>query len=275
MARSARPWRWSISRSHLLQECPRAFEFHLKRGDNSVNQSNLIKLAALTGIASHEAISVELDRWASGGIASEREAIVSAMSFLDEVWESRTERIIEVRNGLELEPVQIETCRRVVQGRLKRFFEMLWPQFSGMRHESHEKLEGFGGCALPVVVKIDLACWNEQQQVVIADWKTGSWQNLVSGRVQLAVYALWARNRFALPLEAILPALVSLQTGEIQRFHPTEYDIQFVRDEIKADSDRTKLFLRKGEFPASPQPEKCRGCAFLPRCEEGSEAVGL
>ena len=268
-------WRWSISRSSLLRDCARAFEFQLETKGASSGNSHLIRLASLTGIAIHEAISREMDVWASGGKASERNAISSAVAFINQTWGQGAERIVEARNGLELEPAEVDVYRRVVRSRLERFFEMLWPQFSAMRHQSHEKLGVFGGCALPVIVKIDLACWNPSQHLVIADWKTGSWQNLLGGRVQLAVYALWARTTLALPLASILPMLVSLQTGEITRFQPTEYDFDFVRSEVMRDRDQVWEYARKREFPASPEPEKCWGCPFLSQCAEGAKVVGI
>lgn len=268
-------WRWSISRSHLLRNCGRAFEFQLGVREVTSDRSSLVNLSALTGIAIHDAISSEMDRWASGRNVSERGAISKATNYLEEVWNRRSEKILEARNGLEIEPSLIEAYRRVVRSRLERFFEMLWPQFSSMRHESHEKLESFRGCALQVAVKIDLSCWNDRGQLVIADWKTGGWQNLIGGRFQLAVYALWAHTELRLPLDKILPTLVSLQTGEVAPFQPTEHDLEFVRREVELDRDRVRGFLKEGKFPASPQPEKCWGCAFLPTCDEGSEVVGL
>lgn len=268
-------WRWSISRSHLLRDCARAFRFQLRAAGTAPSRSGAIKLAALTGIAIHGAISRELDVWASGGKPSERNAIASAVTFVDHAWENRAQQVLEVKNGFEVDPAQVEVYRRVVRGRLERFFEMIWPQFSYMRHESHEKLEEFGGCALPVALKIDLACWDPNQQLVIADWKTGSWQNLVGGRVQLAVYALWARSKLDLPLTSILPMLVSLQTGEIVRFQPNEYDIDFVRREIQKDRDQAREYAAMKEFPASPTPEKCWGCPHLSKCGEGREVAGL
>ena len=83
---------------------------------------------------------------------------------------------------LEVDTSHAEVIRRIVRSRLERFFEMLWPQFSAMRHESHEKLAEFGGSALRVVVRIDLTCWNPSHQLVIVDWKTGGWQNQMGGR---------------------------------------------------------------------------------------------
>jgi CRISPR/Cas system-associated exonuclease Cas4 (RecB family) len=216
-----------------------------------------------------------LDRWAVGERATERGAIVHANEFINQVWNEREQRIIEIRNGLDIDSTQLAVYLHLVRSRLERFFQMIWPQFSDMRHESHESLQEFRGCALPVGVKIDLACWNREDQLVIADWKTGSWQNLLGSRVQLAVYALWARTALKLGIAAILPTIVSLQTGEIERFHPTEDDFDFVKDEVESDKRRVEDYRRAGEFPASPRPEKCWGCAYLSSCREGSETVGL
>jgi hypothetical protein len=237
-------------------------------------QTNPIKFASLAGVAIHEAISGEIDVWAAGGTASERRAVAFAISFVDHAWGQRAERISEAKNGLELDPSHVEVCRRIVRSRLERFFEMIWPQFSTMRHESHEKLAEFGGCALRVVVRIDLTCWNPSGELVIVDWKTGGWQNQIGGRVQLAVYALWAVTAHGLPLNSVVPTLVSLQTGEVTRFQPTEYDLGYVRTAIQADSDQVLEYSRRGMFPASPEFDRCWGCPFLSRCPEGKEAMG-
>lgn len=268
-------WTWSISRSHLLRDCARAFEFQSRTRHTSPATSITVRLSTLTGIAIHEGISSQVDRWALGGGATERGAVLRAFEFLDGVWGQRQNRVVEVMNGLEVDPGQIVLYRHIVRSRLERFFQMLWPQFSPLRHQSHEKLAEVSSCALPVAIKIDLACWDDNEHLIIADWKTGNWQNLLGGRVQLAVYVLWAREKLRLPLAAILPALVSLQTGEVERFHPTEYDLGFVMDQVMADRDRVEEYVEAGGFPASPRPERCWGCVFLSKCDPGREVVGL
>ena len=69
-------WSWSISRSHLLRDCARAYEFQCRTRRARPGGVNAVRLSTLTGIAIHEGISSELDRWALGGRATERGAVL-------------------------------------------------------------------------------------------------------------------------------------------------------------------------------------------------------
>jgi hypothetical protein len=188
---------------------------------------------------------------------------------------TRTTSIVEAVNGLELDPDWLRSAENLARNRLERFFRMIWPQFSQFRHEVHEQLAEFTAERSRVLVRVDLACWNEIGQLLIIDWKTGGWQNEMGGRIQLAVYALWAVASYHLPLTSIVPVVVGLRTGEITRFQPTENDLSFVRDLIENDRAIVNEFNKTHDFPAAPESGKCWACSFLGKCPEGREAVGL
>ena len=268
-------WRWSISRSRLFARCPRAFGLSVDQKGIESRPNRGIGLGALVGIAIHESIRHEVDHWAQGTETSPLRALHRASDFIAGAWRDRAVTIIEVMNGFEPDPKILRFIQSAARTRLERFFRILWPQFSDYRHLQHEQLEEFDLDGSKILVKIDLACWNHEDQLCIIDWKTGGWGNELGGRPQMAVYSLWATETLGLGLDRIVPMIVGLESGEVTRFRPTPEDVEYVIDLVRSDRNRFERCREEGQFPPAPEPAKCWACVFLNRCPEGRDAVGL
>jgi hypothetical protein len=127
-------WKWSISKSHLLYSCPRAFELStVLRGSGAASEARF-SLRALSGVAIHQTISQELDKWALRERLTPLAAVQRAENFIDDIWSERRNRLTEAINGFEPDVRVVQSIKSATRSRLERFFSTLWPQFAGYRH---------------------------------------------------------------------------------------------------------------------------------------------
>lgn len=263
-------WSWSYSRSRALKDCPRAFRHALDQGKGGAGRS-AAPLGAIIGICVHEAVDSFISAWANQTplslhqLRSEGEARFSAL------WESRSTTIIEFANGAGDESVQPARFRRAIRERLDRFYQFVWPPFKSSRHECHEEPAEFSIQGHKVRFQIDFACWNERGELQIVDWKTGGAENQRGGEIQLAVYSLWAHERFELPPDRIKPIVASLLNGRIVEYQVTPYDLDYVDQLVRDDYAAVARHVAANDFPAYPAPERCASCRFLRHCREGLE----
>lgn len=271
----AKLWRWSITRSRALHSCPRAFEFARQSSSPSSRAESPMKLASIVGVTVHDAIRREIDRWVGHAPVSSRQAQKYAADQLRRLWFSRPTSIVEVANGLELDPDLYRKLESAVQSQLDRFFRMIWPLFAQARYEQHEVLSLFEFDGLPMSAKADLTAWDDSNRLLVVDWKTGQRAGDLADRAQLAFYTLWARSEFRLELQRIRPLLVKIRTGEVIRFEPQEEDLDFVVALISADFAAVERMDESREFPPSPESRRCWGCMYLHRCNEGKNLTGF
>lgn len=266
-------WRWSFSRSRLLASCPAAFQFVTYPNKDLNRNKQGINIAALVGISIHKAISTELDNWVRGIPVSHATARTNAREFITQVWNDRCDIIIEIMNGLQEEEKTLDVFLRVANNRIERFFAMIWPQFSHMKHDMHEQICEFHLDQHLIAIKVDLAAWTKNEEFVIVDWKTGRDESEYSSREQLATYVLWAIIQRKLRIDKIVPVIVNLKSGSITRFQPVEEDISYITELVQSDFTKVTNLLLSGEFPASPSNDKCIGCSFLSWCNAGIEII--
>lgn len=268
-SRGANPWRWSITRSRTLHTCPKAFEFGLDRQSSPSGAEARTNLSSIVGVTVHDAIRREIDHWANHLPVSLKRAQGFAEAQLKRVWTSCSSSIVERTNGLELNPGLYPRFQAAAWSQLDRFFRMIWPQFTHYKYEQHEVLSSFEFEGLPMSAKVDLAAWDDNDRLLVVDWKTGQWAGDLADRAQLAFYTLWARNTFRLELQNIKPVLVRIRTGEIIRFEPQEQDLDYVLTLISTDFDCVNRLEESHEFPPSPETRRCWGCGYLQECDEG------
>jgi len=262
-------WRWSYSRSNLLASCPAAFSFSLTRARPRAR----VNLSALVGIAIHQAIAKEIDKWARGEPVSDTVAQTNAQKVIQSIWDDRRNSIIEIANGFEEKESRLVLFQRIAKNRLKRFFTMIWPQFSHMRHGLHEKMRKFQLDGIQIAVKVDLACWTLSDELAIVDWKTGGRDTGLRERVQLAVYSLWSHKQMGLSLDQIFPIIVRLKSGEIVRYQVVDADLEYVKEIIGSDIRLVSEYSQSREFPVSPEYNKCMSCPYLHKCSAGMNEV--
>jgi len=115
-------------------------------------------------------------------------------------------------------------------------------------------------------------------RIVVVDWKTGT--DIGVARLQLAVYALFARQQWAAPVEEITTWEVSLSDGRLIE-HPIDAGSLAWAEEVVRSSaeamlsllvDRERNLAQEADFPMSEDVALCARCRFRRAC--GREAVG-
>jgi hypothetical protein len=131
-----------------------------------------------------------------------------------------------------------------------------------------KKLHGF---AFDVAGKIDLA-YRSGDQIVIVDWKLGGDSDDGDESLQLAVYALWAADKFSCPAEAIQVYKAHLSTDKLTSFAVTENKLQRAKARIIQDAERMARLEFYGKeamierFTPCFQSSVCSLCPFQRLC---------
>ncbi len=118
--------------------------------------------------------------------------------------------------------------------------------------------------------KVDLA-YRKNNEFVIVDWKTGG-SNSSDENLQMLAYALWAKQRFEYPLDAITLYRVYLEDNTFSTFDVDEKDISRVEARILQDLDRMQEADKYGKrglveaFTPCAQPKVCTLCQFQEIC---------
>ncbi|MFA5860317.1 MAG: PD-(D/E)XK nuclease family protein [Candidatus Thermoplasmatota archaeon] len=265
-------WAWSYSRSKLLRDCPRAFSY-ATRARKAQASLNVFSLGALIGICVHHAVDDFISRWQEGAPMTLAQLRATGERQFDERWGQRNQVILEIANGVADNSVEPNRFRRAIRERLDRFYQFIWPAFRGSRHECHEEPAEFDILGHKIRFQIDFACWNVTDDLQIVDWKTGGAENQRGGEVQLAVYSLWAHEKFKLEPHRIKPIVASLLNGRLFEYEVTPYDLAYVEELVRDDYAATRVYSTAGAFPAYPAPEKCGSCRYLKTCPEGRELL--
>lgn len=137
-----------------------------------------------------------------------------------------------------------------------------------------DTLDTFTVDDLKVWCAVDFAYTDSDGLLHIIDWKTGS-EKKDSLRFQLACYALYALEKWYVPLEKIAPHGVFLYDGA----RMSDYSIDAallvsVKDQILTSAQAMKAKLKDVEnnvadeedFPCNPNEYNCRNCNFREIC---------
>jgi hypothetical protein len=148
------------------------------------------------------------------------------------------------------------------------------PAVRFLEAEERHKLEV---CGHTVWVVLDLAIRLADGRIVIVDWKTGG--DSPATRLQLAVYALYATQRWTVPPEQITTWEVRLGHGPQAIPHPIDADsLAWAEDTIRTSAeamlsllaDRDRNLARESDFPMSENLDLCSGCRFRRACSRES-----
>ncbi len=129
-----------------------------------------------------------------------------------------------------------------------------------------------------VIGRIDLL-FCEGQAVHIVDWKIGEAGVEGDDSLQLAVYALWSRERFQRDPKDISVFKAYLGSGDLVPFRVTSEVLAAARARVLQDAERMASVHSYGEkgireaFTPRAEPNICRLCPFLQACEEGRKCL--
>lgn len=127
--------------------------------------------------------------------------------------------------------------------------------------------------------QVDLAHQSETGAVTLVDWKSGDDLGDGDDSLQLAVYALWAKEAFSCEAEDITLYKAFLGNGTLVPFPVSGQLLKVARLKILQDA---RCFARMHEYGCAgvmeaftpyAQEAVCRGCSFAPLCPEGKESL--
>src|SRR2546426_5419949 len=248
---------WSVSRSALLGSCKRAVFIELTTESKDRDSGHEVPLRTVVGSAVHQAIATQMQRWRTGEPVSSDEAEDFANNFVSTLWRAKETRITEALNGMELVDSVYHEMQAAAHHQLRNFFKMIWPQYSAHSYVAHEYRDSFIVNRAKVWVQVDLATRDGEGTLVISDWKTGWLRHAESEAFQMAVYALWANQRYSLPLDCIRTQVVNLRTGQVVNGTPSDVLLSDTRARIEAEASELKRLDEPLRFPASPESQKC------------------
>ena len=135
---------------------------------------------------------------------------------------------------------------------------------------------------LPCRVKgvVDLL-FCEGQALHIVDWKIGEAGVEGDDSLQLAVYALWARERFQRDSKDISVFKAYLGSGDLVPFRATSEVLAAASARVLQDAERMAYMDSYGEqgireaFTPRAEPNICRLCPFLQAREEGRNCLNV
>lgn len=268
---------WSYSKSRDFDACPLKIYFQDKQSTDASQaedtSSQPINLHAIVGVAVHHGIASQIDEWADGGNPTYWGAKQEAENWIDDVWEDRYERIIEANNGEHLPDGQRQKFVGITKRHLRTFFKAIWPEFRGHEHVLHEEFRQFEVRGHPVYGKVDLCTRDQDGNLVITDWKTSEPALLEFESLQLNVYGLWARECMESDVSKIKIQFGHIKTGGTPSHSLNPEELDTVAERIDRECQQWNDRDGIDDFSADPEPEKCRGCQFLKRCEAGQSVI--
>jgi len=293
---------WSKSRHEKFEDCPRAYYYHYygswggweaAAGSGTRELYVLKKLSSRwqwAGSVVHEALRHMLNRARRAGDRKELEQLLAQTRQRSRaVWSSsrdkgywreatRIEGLLEHEYG---EPVPPEEWKRlwdeVIEGSIRAFYRS--ETFDRIRAIppgqwlTVDELDSWSFEGTKVWVAIDFAYRDDQGRVHVLDWKTGRERSV--DHMQVAIYALYARQKWGVAPEAVQGSLVYL-AGEAERVDVQVDPASLERSEAKMRSsiasmkalldDPVRNQASMARFAPIEDRDACRRCPFRRPC---------
>lgn len=258
---------WSYSYSRQYAVCPRALFYQHKKQASETTTERGSKYPEAThnpgrliGLAVHQAINTQVEKWAEGGTVSLTQAADSAEAYLDD-------RVPEPEQQANEEQPDIESLLQTVSNHIDRTFSTIWPQISTHRYICHELLESISVGPATAWVRPDLCTRNSSGEIVLTDWKTGT-PSEFDDPMQLHVYALWASHRFEPNVDRIQTQYAYTSTGEIRTVSVDLTHIKRIQDRIEEEYETWNRDLNEDAFPTDSSTQKCNNCLYSDVCPD-------
>ncbi len=232
-----------------------------------------MSLSALVGLAVHRAIAESVERWKREQVPDQKGTIAIAESLIQDYWDDKESLIVEVVNGLSVDPNLFPTLRRRARETLKTFFRAVWPRLTSHEYVSHERLSSVNLGNVRVWVMVDLCTREPGGTLVVTDWKTGRGSPTDEDDLQLNAYALWANRKHETSLKKIAVQFVNVRTASFSRRVPSESALEQTTKLIQAQADSWVNSESQSSFKPIPESEKCIACPYLSQCPDGQACV--
>ncbi len=301
--------KWSYSKRGVLEQCPRRFYYQYyganrgkAKNDPAKQELRLLKLAGnrhtRTGAILHLAVADYLRKGQLGTPWERQHWLDWARNVFERDIARSREGLEEPTPSYRQHPPQFlvdflhetearQLCREALaqmMAALEAFLDA--PAFAAVRELGMQKgtlierhFHSLAGFPFGVEGQVDLAHRAESGAVTLVDWKSGDDLGDGDDSLQLAVYALWAKDILSCRAEDITLYKAFLGSGTLVRFPLSERLLKVARLKILQD---TEWFAKMHEygcagvteaFTPCAQRAVCRGCSFATLCPEGKESL--
>lgn len=295
---------WSLSRHNTLMDCSRKYAYHYYFSHNgwfrdsaelardAYRLKKITNLPMLFGEIVHTIIETTIKNYDKTGHIPDEASLIQHLrqqlnsAFIDstkkeEEWRARPKHfkmLHEIYYYGRLEPSAIAEIEQRIASCIHNFLTS--ESFTALTRKREIKLlqsEEFRTMTLKgvmVYIVIDFLYQDlKNDKWVIVDWKTGK-ENL-EDRYQLALYALYLKEKYKVPLEKIEIRNEYLLTGTQQSNGMTEIDLEHVLERMDMSllemgkyiiDDDTNQPVDLDYFPKTEQEFKCARCNYKELC---------
>ncbi|MFC1610220.1 RecB family exonuclease [Myxococcota bacterium] len=292
---------WSISRNKRLRDCLRRYflQHYGSRGGSKPEASpevrDIYMLKHLrnrhmwVGEVVHEMIELTLAAWRRGDTVPV-EALVQRgtrrmraqyAESLQGFYRDRPRHsygLVEHEYRDEISRQEWKDLRDRMERCLRAFFDLELTatirETPPWRWLAVESLGSFDVDGTTVVVKPDLAWRDDEEQVVVVDWKTGK-QRPDDDWLQMAVYGVFARGAWELKEDSLQRRLAFLDTGDVRVIELAANDLHRAQETIRGSIKEMRRLaveawagnLDPAAFPKTEDVSLCARCSFRRVCE--------
>lgn len=296
---------WSLSRHNTLMECSRKYAYHYYFSHNgwfydapdlaktAYRLKKITNLPILFGEIVHTIIESVIKNYQATGYIPNEATLVEHLrnelnrAFIDstrnkEAWYERPKHykmLHEIYYNGKLEEEDIQKIKDRISVCIHNFlnsksFKDLTAkkEMQVLQSEEFRTMELLG---VKVYVVIDFLYKDvKEDKWIIVDWKTG--KETLEDRYQLALYALYLKNQFQVPLEKIEIRNEYLLTGNCQEYRLTETDLKHVVERMKLSLLEMGKYVVDEEinepvdlayFAKTEHTNRCNRCNYKELCE--------
>lgn len=267
---------WSYTKHRLWRECRRAYYYnYIGAALETPTEIDIAKLKHLKkldgrfvvqGKIIHEIIERFIEVNQLGKKYDEGDAKEEFIEQIEAYRKIARTGIIEYYNGAEVSEAFFDRARENGLDQLSLFFGVIWPQIENYKYLQHEEFDNFFVDGVKAIVKIDYVCKNDNGEVLIYDWKTGSDNEEYESDLQISAYALWAKHKYGLPSTQISSNLVYLTSGVIKTYQFTDQQINNLKTLMISDFRDMNSNYELAHYPPNPNIKACPGCNFATIC---------
>lgn len=294
---------WSVSRSQLFRSCQRAYyySYYGSWGGWDANASertkkiyllkNIKNLILWAGSIVHDTIKNALEYYQQyEKMPSVEELQNHARTRMRSDWRDAIDKIwlqypkkanifeLYYGNGRTLPKEQTDAIKQRIFDALENFYHS--PAVKHILATPTDKwltvdtLDSFLIDDCKVWCAIDFAYRDENNEIQIIDWKTGS-ENRLSLRQQLGCYGLYSLEKWSVPLEQLHASGVFLNDGGRSSTYPLDAELMIsVKDQILCSIRAMKAKLNDVEantadednFDFATDEYACEACPFREVC---------
>lgn len=297
---------WSLSRHNTLMECSRKYGYHYYFSHNGwFNDSSelartayrlkkMTNLPILFGEIVHTIIESVIKNYQKTGYVPDETTLVEHLrnqlnrAFIDstknkEAWHERPKHykmLHEIYYNGKLEEEDIEKIKDRISVCIHHFLKSKsFTDLTSKKEMQFIQSEEFRtmellGVKVYVVIDFLYKDVNEDKWIIV-DWKTG--KETLEDRYQLALYALYLKNVFRVPLEKIEIRNEYLLTGNCQQYSLTEIDLKHVLDRMKMSLLEMGKYVKDEDtnepidlayFAKTENMNRCNRCNYKELCNK-------